>query len=413
VAYQTNASRIPETSYADPLVNAGPVGLSSAMPSIYLDWAASAPPWHDLLQEFLLTSKTFYANTSSKHAAGKLASQRLETSRTMLAEALECPSDRLYFTSGGTEADHISLLACLLKTGSRSIVISEIEHSAVNEQAAILASLGVEVRRVRPDGDGFVNPGAIADAVSKDTVLVSVMTVNNETGAIQPITGIVQAVAEASKGGRKPFFHTDAVQALGKIPFNPAALGVDGAAFSAHKLGGPRGIGALYLSKPLQVLATGGGQESGIRAGTHNLAGAEAIAKAAARACADFGKTQELARFLESRLIDGITAIPDATIVPATRKAGDPRYSPYILCASFPGLGGETMMRVLDDAGIAVSTGSACSSGKQERRVLSAMGVDKDISFASIRVSTGRDSTVSDIDTFLEMAASLYARFKT
>ncbi|MGD9938773.1 MAG: cysteine desulfurase family protein [Clostridia bacterium] len=383
------------------------------MPSIYLDWAASAPPWQDLLQDFVLTSQELYANTSSKHTAGKLASLRLETSRTMLAEALQCPTERLYFTSGGTEADHIPLLACLLKTGKQSIVISGIEHSAIDEQANMLASLGVDVRRVRPDGDGFIDPAAFSAAVSKDTSFVSVMTVNNETGAIQPIAAIVKAVAEASKGSRKPFFHTDAVQALGKIPFSPGTLGVDGAAFSAHKLGGPRGIGALYLSKPLRVLATGGGQESSIRSGTHNLAGAEALAKATARACAHSGKAQDLARLLETRLIEGISSIPGATVVPATRKAGDPRYSPFILCASFPGLGGETMMRVLDDAGIAVSTGSACSSGKQERRVLNAMGVDRDISFASIRISTGRNSSAGDIDTFLEMAASLYARFKT
>jgi cysteine desulfurase len=383
------------------------------MPSIYLDWAASAPPWNDLLRDCLSTSQDIYANTSSRHASGRQASGRLETARSMLAGALDCPPDRVSFTSGGTEADHIPLLSCLLKMGSRSIVISDIEHSAVHEQASTLASLGIEVRRVRPDRDGLMAPAAIADAVSKNTVLVSVMTVNNETGAVQPIARIVHAVAEASKGNRKPFFHTDAVQALGKIPFSPGALGVDGAAFSAHKLGGPRGIGALYLSKPLKVLATGGGQENGIRAGTHNLAGSEAMAKATVRACADLGKAQELARLLEARLIDGINAIPGATILPATRKAGDPRYSPFILCVSFPGLGGETMMRVLDDAGIAISTGSACSSGKQERRVLNSMGVDKDISFASIRVSTGRDSTVTDIDTFLESAASLYARFKT
>ena len=273
--------------------------------------------------------------------------------------------------------------------------------------------MGLEVRRVRPDRDGFVDPAAIADAVSKDTIFVSVMTVNNETGAIQPMARLVQAVAEASRGSRRPFFHTDAVQALGKIPFSPAALDVDGAAFSAHKLGGPRGIGALYLSRPLKVLATGGGQENGIRAGTHNLAGAEALAKAANRACADSCKAHELARVLEARLINGLSSIPGATMVPATRKAGDPRYSPFILCVSFPGLGGGTMMRVLDDSGIAVSTGSACSSGKQERRILDSMGIAKDISFSSIRVSTGRDSTVEEIDTFLELAGSLYARYKT
>lgn len=331
----------------------------------------------------------------------------------MLAQVLNCHPDRLSFTSGGTESDHIPLLACLLKKEKRSIVISAIEHSAVDEQATILETLGIEVRRVQPDCDGFIEPAVLADKVTRDTVLVSVMTVNNETGAIQPIAGLVEAVSNATKGGRKPFFHTDAVQALGKIPFSPSVLGVDGAAFSAHKLGGPRGIGALYLSRPLKVLASGGGQENGIRAGTHNLAGAEALAKAAARSRQEAGQALELARVLETRLIDGISSIPGATPVPSSRKAGNPRYSPYILCVAFPGLGGETMMRVLDDEGIAVSTGSACSSGKQERRVLQAMNIDQDLSFSSIRISTGRSSTAEDIDTFLDKASSLYARYKT
>lgn len=234
----------------------------------------------------------------------------------MLAKALDCPLDRLVFTSGGTESDHIPLLACLLKKGKRSIVISAIEHSAIDEQANILAALGIEVRRIKPDGDGFIHPNDIANAISKDTVLVSVMTVNNETGAIQPISEVVKAVERASKGGRKPFFHTDAVQALGKIPFKPVASGVDSAAFSAHKLGGPRGIGALYLTRPLEVLASGGGQENGIRAGTHNLAGAESLAKAAVRSMELLESAQELARNLEAKIINGITAIPGATIIP-------------------------------------------------------------------------------------------------
>lgn len=383
------------------------------MHSIYLDWAASTPPWPDLLQSYGITSQELFANTSSQHSPGRLAAKSLLASRAMLAKALDCPLDRLVFTSGGTESDHIPLLACLLKKGKRSIVISAIEHSAIDEQANILAALGIEVRRIKPDGDGFIHPNDIANAISKDTVLVSVMTVNNETGAIQPISEVVKAVERASKGGRKPFFHTDAVQALGKIPFKPVASGVDSAAFSAHKLGGPRGIGALYLTRPLEVLASGGGQENGIRAGTHNLAGAESLAKAAVRSMELLESAQELARNLEAKIINGITAIPGATIIPASRKPGDLRYSPFIICASFPGLGGETMMRVLDDQGIAVSTGSACSSGTHERRILNAMGIDHDLSFSSIRISTGRHSTEKDIEAFLDQANSLYVRYKT
>jgi cysteine desulfurase len=382
------------------------------MSFIYLDWAASTPPWSDLSTGFVSASEELFANTSSNHSFGKRANLALTSARSLLSEALLCKPNRLLITSGGTEADHIPLLASLRKKGSRSIVVSAIEHSAIDEQANILSTLGLDVYKVKPNSDGFIEPAALAEAVRKDTILVSVMTVNNETGAIQPLAEIARAVGETNGSGRKAFFHTDAVQALGKIPFYPELSGVDSAAFSAHKLGGPRGIGALYLARPIEVLAVGGGQENGIRPGTHNLAGAITFAEAAKRSINTMEQSLKLARILEAQLIEGIARISGAAILPITRKAGDNRYSPYIICAAFPGLGGETMMRLLDDAGIIVSTGSACSSGKQERRILHAMGIPNDLSFSSIRISTGRLSTITDIDIFLDKAESIYTRYK-
>ncbi|PKL08626.1 MAG: cysteine desulfurase, partial [Spirochaetae bacterium HGW-Spirochaetae-7] len=311
------------------------------------------------------------------------------------------------------EADSIVMLSALTGTGPKSMVISSIEHSAVHQQARMLEELGVKVIRVKPNRDGIVEPGAVADAIRPDTVIVAVMAVNNETGAIQPTGATSAAIKLASGSGREPFFHCDAVQALGKIPFDVDALGVDGAAFSAHKLGGPRGVGALYLRRTVRPLVQGGGQENGMRSGTQNTAGAWAFSKAAERSEESLEAGFNHALKLEAMLLDGIRSIPGATVIPQGRTAGDPRWSPYIACVGFPGLGGETMARLLDDEGIWVSTGAACSGAKKERRVLDAMGVDRELSFSSIRVSTGRDSTEADIVAFLEHAGSCYARFRT
>ncbi|MBU0928607.1 MAG: cysteine desulfurase [Spirochaetes bacterium] len=383
------------------------------MAPCYLDWAASAPPYPDLLEQAAAIAYSAYGNPSSLHATGKSARAELEAARSALARSIGAEPGRVSFTSGGTEADSIPMLSTLLAKGERSIVISAIEHAAVFEQARVLEELGVKVIRVRPAPDGIVDPAAVADAVRRDTVLVSVMAVNNETGAVQPIGAIADALRSARGGSeRAPFFHCDAVQALGTVGFDAAATGVDGAAFSAHKLGGPRGIGALFLGRPVTPLARGGGQEGGIRPGTHNTPGAWAFCRAAERAASAREASLARARLLERALLDGARAIPGVVPLPAGRLPGDERYSPYIACLAFPGLSGEVMARLLDEAGIAVSTGAACSGAKKERRVLDAMGVARDLSFSSIRVSTGRDTAMPDIELFLERAASAYARYR-
>jgi cysteine desulfurase len=389
------------------------------MPLSYLDWAASAPPYADTLERAAAIAAAEYANPSSAHAAGKSARAVVESARATLAATMGALPERVVFTSGGSEADSIPLLSVLLpgdgKAGSArpSIVISAIEHAAVFEQARLLEELGVTVLRVAPDAEGFVRPDAVSRAIRPDTALVAVMAVNNETGAIQPVAEIAAAVGEAGKAFRRPpWFHCDAVQALGSVGFDALGLGVDSAAVSGHKLGGPRGIGALYMRRAVPVMSRGGGQEGGLRPGTLNVAGAWAFGKAAARAASDREPNLLRARRLEAALLEGIRSIGGAVAVPASRRAGDPRYSPYIVSLAFPGLGGEVMARLLDEEGISVSTGAACSGSRKGRRVLDAMGVDPDLSFSAIRVSTGRDSSPEDIARFLESAAAAYARYK-
>lgn len=393
---------------------------------IYLDWASTSPPDAAILAQAAESASTRFGNPSSAHALGREARAELAACRSRFASCLGAPSGQVVFTGGGSEADAIAMLSALraqdrLRASGLSkklrIVTTEIEHPAIFEEAKLLESLGMDLVFLRPGPDGLVAPGEVAEAITRETALVAVMAVNNETGAIQDLAGISAAIAAASKtlGTKPPRLHADAVQALGKIEFNPARLGISSAAFSAHKIRGPRCFGALWTAFPFEPLALGGGQEGGMRAGTESLQGAWAFAAAAekARAALDEGRAAALA--LESRLLDGLAKIPGASALPLGRRPGDPRYSPFILSAAFPGLSGEVFARALSDEGLAVSTGSACStnSRRKGRRVLEAMGLEPELAFSSIRLSWGGLSSPQDIDAFLEAASKLYLRLKT
>lgn len=392
-------------------------------PHVYLDWAATTPPDPDILRKTLDLSLACYGNPSSAHRAGKEAHRILEEARRRLTAALglDALSGKLIFTASGTEADQIPFLSLLRGMRSLSLrkihlVVSAIEHAAIECQAGVLERMGIEVSWVHPDSKGHIHPEDVASRIRKETALVAVMAVNNETGAVQDISAIAGAIADASRtlGIRKPWFHTDAVQAAAKLPLAAHCGEADSIALSAHKIRGLKGTGALWLSKNLEPLACGGGQEQGIRAGTENVPGALAFSFAAESAMSSFESLLAHACALEMRLLNGIALIPGACIVPQ-RAPQDPSYVPHIVSAAFPGLGGETMVRALSDAGIAVSTGSACSNNKRQkgRRVLRAMGIPDDISFSAIRISTGPLTTIKDIDSFLEHAEDLYRKLKT
>jgi cysteine desulfurase len=394
----------------------------------YLDWASTSPPDSVILADAARVAAECFGNPSSKHALGLEARSMLEDARSRLAGAIwGAPAlGRIVLTSGGTESDGIPLLSLLRsalnakRDGSIKrlhLVTTEIEHAAVYEEAQLLKSLGLGVSFVAPEADGRVDPRKIAAAVEKDTALVSVMAVNNETGAIQRIAEIGAAIAEAAAafGRAAPRFHSDAVQALGKVELPIGAAGLGSMAFSAHKIRGPRGVGALWTAPPLESLAVGGGQEGAMRPGTESLQGAWAFAAAAVAARSDFAERRAWALALEARLFAGLSAIPGVLALPEGRRAGDLRYSPHIVSVAFPGLSGEVLARALSDEGIAVSTGSACSSNAKRagRRVLMAMGMGETLSLSAIRVSTGSLTTEADIDRFLEAAAATYRKLKT
>ncbi|MCE5255211.1 MAG: cysteine desulfurase [Spirochaetaceae bacterium] len=406
----------------------------------YLDWAATAIPDAELQAQAQARAMECYGNPSSLHAEGRSAKSLLESARTNLVSALFRANSpvkstgrnpgSLVFTGSGTEADQIVLLSLLRSPkymqagGQRNsasdpphIIISAIEHPAIYAQAQVMKKLGFDVTFVNPESSGAVSPSRVAEALRPSTILVAIMAVNNETGAIQDIAGIGKAVAEAAESlhMKKPLFHVDCVQALGKVPLDLPPAFVSSAAFSAHKIGGPRSVGALWLNAPLIPLAEGGGQEGGIRSGTENIFGALAFSMCAQKAARNLDHNLQVAYGFEEKLISGIRAIPGAIILPECRLAHDSRWSPWVLSAAFPGLSGEVFARALSDSGFAVSTGSACSHTHRNRdtRVLSAMGIPGELAFSTIRISFGPTTLPGEIETFLNTSGDLYRKLKT
>ena len=372
----------------------------------YLDWAATAPPDPDSLDIARRTALEQYGNPSSLHKAGKAAAEVLINSRRTIASNLGCRPDQLYFTSGGSESNSIVFAHLLTRPRKGSILTSTIEHSSVWEAAETFQALGYPHLTVSPGGDGIIRPEAAAEKISPETELVSIMLVNNETGSVQDIHAIAQSIKAAAKGSKKPHIHTDAVQALGKMSLNLSSLEIDSASFSGHKIGAPRGIGLLYLKKPVPGLFSGGGQEGGVRPGTENLPGIAALAFTLNKRTGELDSAISRALGIREKVVNGLKKIPGMVFLPEGINPMDSRLSPFILKCSFPPVPGEVLQRVLNDKGVMVSTGSACFSNhkKKTNRVLKAMGTSPVIAESSIRCSWGPGTGEDEIDTFLQTA---------
>ncbi len=364
------------------------------MEPTYLDWAATAPPDPEIQEQMLRISRQFYANPSAPHNEGRRAGMLLAECRQRLAAVLGCRAREVIFTSGGTESNNMVLFSALHRKRDRKIVLSGIEHASLYQPAGALRRLGFEVKLVPAGRNGRVDPQRLLASVDERTALVAVMLVNNETGAVQPLAEMAAGIEELRRrSGRNIPLHSDAVQALGKIPFQPADLGLDSASFSAHKIGGPRGVGGLYLKEGScqQFLYSGGEQEGNRRPGTENLPGIFGFVLAAEKAAAHLESNLEAGRRAMQSFIAQLEEIPGAVLNPEGRgQAEAQEFSPYIINVSFPPLPGELVVRVLDEEGFCVSTGSACSSRKKDRfRILEGMGVSRETAFSAVRISIG------------------------
>lgn len=382
----------------------------------YFDWAATAIPDAEILRETLEESLELWQNPSSAHSGGKQAKAALDEARKKCSEALGARAENIFFTSGGTEANHIPLLSILNRPERGEILFSAVEHPAVREMSLELKHCGFSVRQIPCDKNGIVTAQNVRECLSDETLFVGVMAVNNETGAVQPICEIAELLDEFYKGRRRPKFHVDCVQALGKIPLSLSRCSIDSAAASAHKICGPRGIGILYLKNPLEPFLRGGGQEGGIRSGTENLFGALAFAKCIERYAGNsLVEKIDAQKNLTAEFIKKLNAIKSCTIIPPARAENpmDENFSPWIVQAAFKGIPGNVMLRALDAKGFAISTGSACSSKKASRPVLEAMGIGKDLRESAVRFSFGPSTAARAMDALFEEVKEICAQFST
>lgn len=361
------------------------------MKRIYADYAASTPLCEPAIQA-IGQAISYYGNPSEAHAEGRNARSLLHTAKQQVADAIGAKPDEIYFTSGGTEADNWALrgIAESRKKKGKHIITSSIEHHAVLNTAVSLEKMGYQVTYLPVNRCGQVNPDDVRTALRSDTILISVMTANNEVGTIQPIEEIGEIAYQAGVP-----FHTDAVQAIGHIPIRVHQLPVDLLSISAHKFGGPKGIGALYIQKETASIAPllfGGAQEAGHRAGTENILGITAMGAAVQWAIQNIASTDQLQR-MTRYLTDGILEIPGATLT------GHPDHRiPGTASFLFQGVEGASLVALLDREGLAASSRAACSRHTLgASHVLRAMGYQELQAIGALRLSLGWGNTMADI----------------
>ena len=384
---------------------------------VYLDWAATAPLCEDAAAAMMpfLQAETAglvagNGNANSLYEVGRTAFRALEQAREDIARAIKARPDEVTFTSGATEADNAALFGIVDAAMARveqegdhecvpQIVVSSIEHDAVLKAAETLGHWGAQVTYVEPDATGHISPQALAEALNERALLVSVMAVNNEVGSVMDIAALAEVAHSAGA-----LFHVDATQAFGKIPVSVKEWGVDALSISSHKIGGPKGMGALYVKArtPFTAQIVGGGQESGRRSGTQNVMGAVGFAAAARAALGNLDADAQRLRGLRdrcyARLLDNPKVKPAVKVEP-----GSTEFAPHVVNVLVHGIESETLILQLDRRGFCVSGGSACSSHSLDpSHVLKAIGISRDDALGSLRVSLGNATTAEEIDAFVE-----------
>lgn len=359
---------------------------------IYLDFNATTPLAPEVRQAVLEALDAAWANPSSGHLPGRLARRAVEEARARVAALLGCEADEVVFTSGGTESDNAAIFGIAEALGGRGrhVVVTSVEHAAVEEPCRALERRGFEVSRVAVDAQGVVDPGAIEEAIRPDTILVSVIHAQNETGAIQPV-GAIARIARS----RGVLVHTDAAQSVGKIPVSVGALGCDLLTVAGHKLYAPKGVGALYVRRgtPFAPLLRGAPHEGGRRAGTENVAGIAGLGAACELAANELEPRMERMERLRDRLEAALRDSVAGLVVHASKAPRLPNTS----SVAIPGARADEMLAALD--GVAVSPGAACHAGRSEpSRILLAMGVADDLVRCTLRFSVGRTTTEEDVD---------------
>jgi cysteine desulfurase len=367
---------------------------------LYFDHAASAPPYPEVITSMASTMERYYANPSSLHRMGQAAEQLIGKARRVIANALNVNEQEIIFTSGGTESNNLAIKGAAWRYRQRGkhIITSMLEHASVYEACRQLEREGFEITYLEADEEGRVSAEQVKQAIRKDTFLVSLMHVNNETGAIQPIGDIGKLLSAYPR----ILFHVDAVQSTGKISFDPGVCHIDLFSVSAHKLHGPRGIGLLYCRKDIQLepLISGGGQEHGLRSGTEPVPLITGMAKAIRLTSERREEAYSHVRRLRKYLLDRLRTI-DGVII--TGSSAEEHMSPFIVHICVPNLRSEVLLHTLEESNIFVSTKSACSSGENKpSRVLLAMGMTDAMARSGLRISLSSEHKLEDMDTLAD-----------
>ena len=369
----------------------------------YFDNSATTKPCDEAVQAVMEAMTEDWGNPSALHELGVAAHRRVEEARRSVAQALGTEPDRVFFTAGGTEADNWAIFSAARRLGKRGrhIITTQIEHHAVLHPMKELEAQGFEVTYLAPEKDGTVTLEALRSALRPDTILVSVMLVNNEVGSVMPIQAMAKLTHRLAPNA---LFHTDAVQGFLKLPFRTSTLEADLISVSSHKIHGPKGAGALYIRRGLSLppYLHGGGQESGYRSGTEavpNILGFGAACEAGtARLREDLAREAAL----RDRLLAGLSEI-DGLVINGAHAA------PHIVSFAVPGVRSQGLINALQDRGVYVSAGSACAKGHRSH-VLEAMGVDPELIDGAIRVSLSRETTEEEINRFAEALQTAIAR---
>lgn len=378
------------------------------MRKVYLDHSATTPVRPEVLEAMLPFLQGRFGNPSSLHGWGREAKKALEEAREHVAALIGARPEEIVFTSGGTEADNLAIMGAAYANARKGkhIITSSIEHHAALDTAAYLEKQGFKVTFLPVTSEGLVRVEDVAEAITEETILISIMHANNEVGTIQPIAEIGRLAKE--KG---IIFHSDAVQSAGKIPVNVDELGVDLLSLSAHKIYGPKGVGALYVRKGtrLDPILHGGAQERKRRPGTENMPGIVGFGKAAELARQEMASEAERLAKLRDKLLDGIVERIPHVIVTGHRRQRLPNHAS--VCVKY--VEGESMLLSLDMHGVAASSGSACTSGSLDpSHVLLAMGLPHEVAHGSLRLTLGRDNTEEDIDYVLEVLPPIVERLR-
>ena len=379
------------------------------MRTVYLDHNATTPVIPEVLQAMLPYYTDIYGNASSIYSKGRESKNALEESRVKCAELLGCTPSEIFFTSGGTESDNFAIkgVAFANKTKGKHVITSPIEHHAVIRSFEFLQKEGFNVTWLPVTSEGLINPDELRKAIRPDTTLISIMHANNETGVVQDIKSLTAIAHETGA-----YFHTDAVQSTGKIPYKIPDLGCDLLSISAHKLYGPKGVGIIYIKSGTKIQAwnQGGGHERGRRAGTENVAGIVGLTKALEIAIRDMNKESAKMKEMTTRFYNLISErIPDIRLNGSLENR-----VPNTLNLSFKGIEGESMILSLDMKGIMVSSGSACTSGATEpSHVLKAMHVPGDLVHGSVRFSFGRANSDDDVEYTIDILEKEVKRLRS